>query len=58
MDAVTNNYSVDYLKRAAFNDELQNVLRLLDITYQDEAVCAVIAYLEYRIKEIDKLYKK
>lgn len=58
MIAVTNNYSIDYLKRAAFNDEIQNVLRIIDVSDQDESICSVIKYLEERIKEIDRTYKK
>jgi hypothetical protein len=58
MIVATNNYSIDYLKRAAFNDEIQNVLSVMEIEYQDENICAVIEYLKQRIIDIDKIYKK
>ena len=51
------NYSVDYLKRAAFVDELNNCLKVLggdDITPE---IQDVIKYLESRVKEIDNKYK-
>ena len=47
------NYSVDSLKRAAFVDEINNVLKVNNSVDQ----LAIIYYLENRIKEIDKRYK-
>lgn len=49
----TYNYSVDALKRAAFVDEINNVLKVNNSVDQ----LAIIYYLENRIKEIDKRYK-
>ena len=49
----THNYSVDALKKAAFVDEINNVLKPLNSVDQ----LAIIYYLENRIKEIDKRYK-
>lgn len=47
------NYSVDALKRAAFVDEINNVLKVNNHVDQ----ISIIYYLENRIKEIDKRYK-
>jgi len=47
------NYSVDSLKRAAFVDEINNVLKVNNHVDQ----ISIIYYLENRIKEIDKRYK-
>jgi len=49
----THNYSVDALKKAAFVDEINNVLKVNNSVDQ----LAIIYYLENRIKEIDKRYK-
>ena len=49
----TYNYSVDALKKAAFVDEINNVLKVNNSVDQ----LAIIYYLENRIKEIDKRYK-
>ena len=49
----TYNYSVDTLKKAAFVDEINNVL----IPNNSVDQLAIIYYLENRIKEIDKRYK-
>lgn len=52
------NYSIDYMKRAAFTDEVNNYLKVRkergDLT-EDEKV--VLVYLEDRVKHIDKKYK-
>lgn len=55
-----SNYSVDTLKKAAFHDELENVLRVLTIESPgliDEDIIAVMKYLEKRLKQIDSAYK-
>jgi len=49
----TNNYSVDALKKAAFTDEINNVLHSPD-GFVDKVV---VAYLRKRIREIDRRYK-
>ncbi|CAB5220680.1 hypothetical protein UFOVP247_22 [uncultured Caudovirales phage] len=49
----TSNYSVDYMKKAAFVDELNNVLHNPD-GFVDKVV---VAYLRKRIREIDRKYK-
>jgi len=57
------NYSVDYMKRAAFVDELNNHLKIKDRTeYKEDALQfyqrqEIIDYFEKRIKEIDDRYK-
>jgi uncharacterized membrane protein len=51
------NYSIDYLKRAAFVDELNNYLKVLDEDDITPEIQDVIHYLEHRVKEIDKKYK-
>ena len=49
-----HNYSVDQLKKAAFVDELNNVV----IHYQDSvAKNIIIEYIKLRIEEINKRYK-
>lgn len=53
-----HNYSVDYLKRAAFVDELNNCLKVLNEEYVTQEILDVIYYLETRVKEIDKKYKQ
>jgi hypothetical protein len=52
------NYSVDYLKRAAFVDELNNYLKVLDEDDVTPEIQDVMRYLESRVKEIDKKYKQ
>ena len=47
------NYSVDYMKKAAFHDEIHNVLMHIDT----EESNMVIKYLMARIDEITKKYK-
>lgn len=54
------NYSVDTLKKAAFVDELNNVLKVMVSEAPDrvdESIVAVMKYLEKRLKEIDTNYK-
>ena len=51
------SYSTDMLKRAAFHDELVNVLALLPIDQIDEEIIMVRYYLERRMKEIERAYK-
>lgn len=54
------NYSVDTLKKAAFHDELENVLKVLTIEapdYIDPDIVVVMEYLKKRLKEIDSSYK-
>ena len=48
------NYSVDTLKKAAFVDELNNVLKVLRIEAPekvDSNIEAIIEYFEKRLKE-------
>lgn len=52
------NYSADMFLKAAFDYELRNSLQTMPIEYKNEGWRAVVAYLEDRIKEIDKRYKK
>ena len=50
------NYSVDTLKRAAFVDELNNVLKVLEVEKPDKIdadLKAVMEYLKKRLKEFD-----
>jgi hypothetical protein len=54
---MTHNYSVDYLRKAAFVDELNNCLKTLPLEQMTEEIKLVIQYLEKRIKEIDARYK-
>lgn len=49
-----DNYSIDSMKRAAFTDELNNVLNINN--HMDQL--AIVYYLENRIKEIDRKYIK
>jgi hypothetical protein len=56
----TYQYSVDTLKKAAFHDELQNVLKVLEFETPgqiDENVVVVMEYLAKRLKEIESRYK-
>jgi hypothetical protein len=53
-----NNYSVDMLKKYAFLDELNNFLKLKPVDQIDKDTQSVIEYLENRVKEIEKKYKK
>ena len=54
-----SNYSVDTLKKAAFVDEINNVLKPLQMESPDqfdEELCVVLEYLEKRLKEINSNY--
>jgi hypothetical protein len=53
LSGINDNYSVDAMKKAAFTDELNNVLRISNHVDQT----AIAYYLENRIKEIDRKYK-
>lgn len=54
----SHDYSVDMIKRTVFLDELNNALRLKPSSDKDEKVVCIIEYLEKRINEIDKKYKR
>lgn len=51
-----NNYSIDMLKKAAFQNEIVS-LNCLPVEFIDENILIVTEYLENRIKEIDKIHK-
>lgn len=51
------SYSSEMLKRAAFQDELTNVLNTVAVESQDEEWIVVRDYITRRIKEIDAKYK-
>lgn len=51
-----SSYSVDLIKRTAFEDELQNVINLKDNLIPNLFMRHVREYFEDRIKEIDKKY--
>ena len=58
MQQDSSNYSVDYLKRAAFTDELNNYLKVRrerNVINDNEEI--VLKYLEERVAQIDKKYK-
>jgi len=48
-----SNYSVDYLKRAAFIDEINNVLNVKNLV----ELKPVLDYLNNRVEEINNKYK-
>jgi len=50
----TNSYSIDFLKKAAFVDELNNVLIHAEKTVAKDII---MEYLKIRIDEITKRYK-
>ena len=50
-------YSVDVLKKSAFQDELTNVLELLPVEQVDQETLDVIKYLKRRVKELDEKTK-
>ena len=52
------NYSVDMLKKSAFQDEITNVLELYPADQVDEKILNVVEYLRDRIKFIDKNIKR
>ena len=51
-----SGYSADMLKRAAFIDEMTNVLGTKPPEYQTEEYLAVVDYIAKRIKQIEKEY--
>jgi hypothetical protein len=51
------NYSVDMMKRAAFHDELVNLINTMPVENVDEDIVAVKEYLTRRLKEFDRKYK-
>jgi len=58
MQQDSSNYSLDYLKRAAFTDELNNYLKVRkerNVINDNEEI--VLKYLEERVAQIDKKYK-
>lgn len=51
------SYSVDVLKKSAFQDELTNVLEIVPVEYRDEEWVIVEAYFKRRIKQLDEKTK-
>lgn len=51
-----SGYSSDMIKKAAFLDELNNVLIQIPVEDKDEDILTVEEYVRRRIKEIEKLY--
>jgi hypothetical protein len=51
------NYSIDMMKRAAFHDELENVINTMPIDQIDANIVAVKEYLSRRLKEFDRIHK-
>lgn len=51
------SYSVDVLKKSAFQDELANVLNIVPLEYRDQEWVAAEAYIKRRIKELDEKTK-
>jgi hypothetical protein len=51
------NYSTDMILKSAFEYELNNLLKLVNIQEGKIAQIAIIDYLERRIKEIKDRYK-
>ena len=56
MHQLQSNYSVDMLKKAAFVDELNNVLKS-PRNKKDNETDIIISYIEKRIKQIDERNK-
>ena len=56
-DGSAMNYSVEVMKRYAFENELMSYLKLKEIPEGEDVRQIVIAYLERRIEEIKKQYK-
>lgn len=56
MPQTATNYSIDMLKKAAFVDEINNVLKPR-VGYSVEEATLIIDYMEKRIKEIEKKHK-
>ena len=53
----TYNYSVDALKKAAFIDEINNVLKVQNLIENSVDRNTIICYLMDRVDEINKRYK-
>lgn len=53
------SYSIDMLKRSAFQDELNNILALEKTRIRIGGMMHsyAVSYLKQRIEEIDRLYK-
>lgn len=51
------SYSVDVLKKSAFQDELTNVLEIVPVEYRDQEWVTVEAYIKRRIKQLDEKTK-
>jgi hypothetical protein len=52
------SYSIDMMKKSAFQDELTNVLNIASVdTIRDEEWLYVYEYFTRRIKEIEQSYK-
>jgi hypothetical protein len=51
------SYSIDMMKKSAFQDELTNLLDITPTECRDEEWCIVHAYFQKRIKEIERAYK-
>lgn len=51
---IMTSYSIDTLKRSAFQSELTNVLNLLPKEEVNQQIFYVIDYLNRRIKEIER----
>ena len=48
-----SSYSIDLIKRSAFEDELHNIIDILPEEEKQEDLAVVINYFKYRMKEID-----
>jgi hypothetical protein len=51
------SYSIEVMKRYAFENELMSYLKLKEIPEGEEVQKIIIAYLERRIEEIKKQHK-
>ncbi len=51
------SYSIDVLKKSAFQDELTNVLETVPVEYRDEEWVAAEAYIKRRMKQLDEKTK-
>jgi hypothetical protein len=51
-------YSIDVLKKAAFEDELMNILNLEVLENRDETWIIIHDYFKARLKELDKATKR
>lgn len=52
------SYSIDVLKKSAFQHELMSVLSIVPLTERDEEWMAAKEYFEKRIKELDLATKR